>query len=143
MHKSFKFIKWPLSFAGFNIYNESPTILHTFRRVIFYLSTLAVLYCIYYTVLVNEETNTSDSIFLNITALAFISGILQGILFWKNRDKIVKVTKYLEVLYKEREESWLEPLVRPLFDECARKVFKMTKYRRFYFKTQINFLIYH
>lgn len=130
MEKSFELIKVPLSFTGFNIYCDNPKIGHTLRRVLFYTSTTAVLFCAVYCALIDKHTKFSDRIFLNITALAYVSAIVQAILFRKYKEKFVKNTKSLDTLHQTRDEEWLEPFVKPLFDECSGKVFKMTKYDR-------------
>lgn len=127
MKKSFQLISYPLSCCGFDIYCQYSTGWQIFRRALFYISTIAVACCSTYSAFMDKQTVFSDRIFLINTALAYLSGILQGILFWSNKEKLLDITQQLYLLQTIRDEKWLEPLVKPIYDICSTKGFKITR----------------
>lgn len=127
MEKSFHLISYPLSFCGFNIFSEYSTIWHILRRGLYFSSTIAIVCCAFYCALIDEQTTFSNRIFLTNTFLGFSFITFQAAIFWKNKKKLLDITKQVILLQKDRDEKWVKLLTKPLFDKCSKKVLKMTK----------------
>lgn len=127
METLFKLLRIALNITGLDTLSESVTIWHTIRRIFFYISGLIIIFCFSYSVSFNPDIILSDKIFLLIADIDFISIMVQSLLFWHYKEKILTIMKEVTKMHEPRDEIWLANDAEPVFEECFKTSYKICK----------------
>lgn len=128
MKSLIKLLRAPLNIIGFDVLSGSPSVWHTIRQKYFYLSILTLCSCFSYSIYFNRGIVASDKIFLFNADISFIWIMTQGLLFWRQTDKIVLIFRNIEKLHATREEKWLRVEAELVYQKCFEFMRKLVKY---------------
>lgn len=128
MKRLLQVLRIPLSLTGFDVMSESVNGRHQSRRAFFYISILVIITCFTYSISINSNRITlSDRLFLLIADIAFLSMMIQSLIFWHYKEKFCLIIKEVEKLYDRREEIWLITDSETIFAEGLKASYKISK----------------
>lgn len=127
MEKPIKFIRIPLVFTGFDIFNESDRFQNKILHFISYTLLILMQVCFFSSVSFEKRLDLSDKIYIYTGIQAYFFVKIQLVLFWYHRKSIVKIFNDIKNLHGNREETYVEDLSCPIFEKCSAFLIKFCK----------------
>lgn len=128
MEKVIKLIRIPLIICGFDIFEKSNRIRNAFFRLLYHFFLIHAFICMVLTIFQKEKNvDFSDKIFLLICLSSIITGFLQFLYFFQHHDIITTIFDDVQIIYETREEKWLQKQSKTIFEECSKRLYKLSK----------------